>query len=201
MNYVQVGLTSLDVLVPPPQSGQITIAEDLALESTTAIPVDRQSVMSLVVSPLSQIFAEGMRNPDPKMKYISWFVVIEELEQLFTFDPLFSSAEVSQITAAVPLSKAQENRLRGLMGGRGVTVLGRAEKLYDILSTNGMGSVKNISGSTALTLATCQQLIRQRNLVAHKGTAIDTGLLYNILFPLAIEALAYIEQRPRPVRI
>jgi hypothetical protein len=142
-----------------------------------------------------------MRNPDPKMKYISWFVVLEELERLFTFDPLFSSNDISNIITSVTLTKAQQQRLRGMMSGPSVTILGRAEKLYDILSKNGMGTVKNINGLATITLATCQGLIKQRNLVAHKGTTVDTSLMYDILFPLAIEALAHIEGRPRPVRV
>lgn len=201
MLTVTVRLTELEVLDPNDHSGQITIPDDLKIMSKTAIAVDPLCLQTFQGSALSQIFAEGMRNPDPKMKYISWFVVLEELEKLFSFPPLFSPSEISQIIAAVTLAPAQTTRLSNMMKGSSVTVLSRAEKLYDILSKNGMGTVSNINGVNTITLDDCKALIKQRNLVAHKGTTVDTNTLYDILLPLAIEALAYIEKRHRPVRI
>ncbi|WP_156470020.1 hypothetical protein [Acetobacter cerevisiae] len=201
MLTVTVRLTELVVLDPNDQSGQITITDDLNITSKTATPVDPLCLQTFQGSALSQIFAEGMRNPDPKMKYISWFVVLEELEKLFSFPSLFSSSEISQITAAVTLTPAQTTRLSNMMKGPGVTVLSRSEKLYDILSNNNMGTVININGTKTIDINDCKKLIKQRNLVAHKGTTVDTHTLYDILFPLAIEALAYIEGRNRPVRI
>lgn len=200
MLTVTVRLTELVVLDPSDYSGQIAITDDLNITSETAIPVDPLCLQTFQGSALSQIFAEGMRNPDTKMKYISWFVVLEELEKLFSFPPLFSPSEISQITAAVTLTPAQTTRLSNMMKGPSVTVLSRAEKLYDILSKNDMGTVINISGIKTITLDDCKNLIKQRNLVAHKGTTVDTNTLYDILFPLAIEALAYIEERHRSVR-
>lgn len=201
MLTVTVRLTALEVLDLNPNSGQIIMTDGLSIMSKTAIAVDAQRLPTYQGSALSQIFAEGMRNPDSKMKYISWFVVLEELEKLFNFAPLFSPAEISQITAAVTLTPAQETRLRNMMKGPGVTVLSRAEKLLDILSQTGMGTVININGVKTISLDDCKDLIKQRNLVAHKGTTVDTNTLYDILFPLAIEALAHIEGRNRPVRI
>jgi len=200
MLTVTVRLTELEILDLNSHSSQIIVIDGLSIVSKTAIAVDPERLPNYQGSALSQIFAEGMRNPDPKMKYISWFVVLEELEKLFSFPPLFSTAEISQITAAVTLTPAQEMRLRNMMKGPGVTILSRAEKLYDILSKNGMGTVININGVATITLNVCKDLIQQRNLVAHKGSTVDTNTLYDILFPLAIEALAYIERRPRPVR-
>lgn len=197
---VTVRLTELEVIDPDALSSQISMTDDLSIESETAITVDPLHLKTYEGSALSQIFAEGMRNPDPKMKYISWFVVLEELEKLFSFPPLFSPAEISQITAAVTLTPAQKTRLSNMMKGASVTILSRAEKLYAILSQTNMGTVINIRGAKTITLDDCKGLIKQRNLVAHKGTTVDTNTLYDILFPLAIEALAYIEGRPRPVR-
>ncbi|KXV23728.1 hypothetical protein AD936_21650 [Gluconobacter japonicus] len=200
MLTVTIRLTGLEVMDLGAPSDWIAITDNLNIKSTTAITVDRLHLQTYQGSALSQIFAEGMRNPDPKMKYISWFVVLEELERLFNFPPLFSPAEISQITAAVTLTPAQKTRLGNMMKGPSVTILSRAEKLYDILSQESMGTVININGVKTITLDDCKDLIKQRNLVAHKGTTVDTNILYNILFPLAIEALAFIENRKRPVR-
>jgi|GEM_PF-4189514 len=200
MLTVTVRLTGLEVIDLDAHSSQIAITDNLKVMSKTAIAVDPRHLQTYQGSALSQIFAEGMRNPDPKMKYISWFVVLEELEKLFSFPPLFSKAEISQITAAVTLTQAQKTRLSNIMNGPSVTILSRAEKLYDILSTTGMVTVININGVKTITLDDCKDLIQQRNLVAHKGRTVDTNTLYDILFPLAIEALAHIEGRHRPVR-
>ncbi len=89
----------------------------LNIMSKTAIAVDPGHLQAYQGSALPQIFAEGMRNPDHKMKYISWFVVLEELEKRFIFPALFSADEISQITAAVTLAPAQTTRLSNMMKG------------------------------------------------------------------------------------
>lgn len=93
------------------------MTDGLNIMSKTAIAVDPGHLQAYQGSALPQIFAEGMRNPDHKMKYISWFVVLEELEMRFIFPALFSADEISQITAAVTLAPAQTTRLSNMMKG------------------------------------------------------------------------------------
>jgi hypothetical protein len=197
-----VRLPLLEVVDPSAPPNTLVIVDSISMTRTQGISLYADMLEKLTFSPLGRIFAEGMRSADPKMKYISWFVVLEELEgrSEFAFDPLFSTTEVDHIVKASALNTAQTFRLRGALTGRSVTVKGRPEKLADILGQIGMSTIKTIKGSIPVTEDLCRDLIKQRNTVAHKGTTIDNDLLHNALFPLAIGALAYIEGRQRPDR-
>lgn len=197
-----VRLPLLEVIDPAIPPNMLVITDSVSMTRTQGVSLYAQMLEKLAFSPLGRIFAEGVRSADPKMKYISWFVVLEELEARpeFAFDPLFSTTEVDHIVKASALNSAQTTRLRGALTGKSVTVKSRAEKLADIFVRIGMSTMKTIKGPIPMTEELCRTLIKQRNTVAHKGTKIDEDLLHNALFPLAIGALAHIEGRPLPDR-
>lgn len=197
-----VRLPQLEVVDPCTPPNTLIIVDSISMTRTQGVSLYADMLGKLTFSPLGRIFAEGVRSADPKMKYISWFVVLEELEGRpeFAFDPLFSTTEVDRIVKASALNPVQTSRLRGALTGKSVTVKGRSEKLADILVRIGMTTIKTIKGPIAVTEGLCRALIKQRNTVAHKGTKNDNDLLHNALFPLAIGALAYIEGRQLPDR-
>ncbi|OAH42171.1 hypothetical protein AX777_25400 [Sphingobium yanoikuyae] len=200
--HAVVRLPLLEVIDPSTPPDTLVIVDAISITRTQGVSLYADMLEKLTFSPLGRIFAEGVRSADPKMKYISWFVVLEELEgrSEFAFDPLFSMTEVEHIIKASALNQDQTSRLRGALTGRSVTVKGRPEKLAEILTQIGMPTIKTIKGPITVTVDLCRALIKQRNTVAHKGTDIDNDLLHNALFPLAIGALAYIEGRPLPDR-
>jgi hypothetical protein len=146
-------------------------------------------------SPLIAIFVEGMRAPQAKVKFLFWFVIIEELEgrEEFRplFKPLFSDPEKEELLKA-KLGDAAKNRLTQLLNDPKVTGEGRARKLLLILQEVGLDKVKALFGEITIDEEICKSLIAQRNHVAHKGKQINEDQLYNILFPLSQGALKYL---------
>lgn len=200
--HAVIRVAGLEVLDPPRSASAIMMVDTIEMTCSQGISVYRAQIERLSTSPLGRIFAEGMRSADPKMKYVSWFVVLEELEKRkeFAFDPLFSPTEIQEIVSGAALAPAQATRLTSALNSPSMTLKGRPEKLADILGRIGLAEVQTIKGPIAIAEPICRDLIKQRNTVAHKGSAIDTDLLHNVLYPLAIGALAYMEGRAQPQR-
>lgn len=172
------------------------LGEHLHLTTRQSIEVGRSVLEGLRWSPLTDIFVEGMRAPQPKSKFLFWFVILEELEQRPEFRPLFapmfSDSEKAALLVAVSGNAAATSRLKGLLNSPAATVEGRATKLERILQEIGATHARGLGGDTPVDGALCRRLIEQRNCVAHKGARIDKDLLCRVLFPLSQLALAYI---------
>jgi hypothetical protein len=68
-----------------------------AMTSEEFVPISKDVLQALEWHPLTTIFADGMRSPQPKSKFLYWFVILEELENRAEFRrlfrPLFSDEE------------------------------------------------------------------------------------------------------------
>jgi hypothetical protein len=179
----------------PKPPGTFCAEISTALTSEEMIPVSGEVLQALNWSPLTRIFAEGMRAAQPKSKFLFWFVILEELESRDEFkklfNPLFSEEEKKQLLQAT-LSAGSKQRLEGLLNNPSVTQQGRPEKLLAILQQIALGEVKSLGKTITIDLAICRSLIKQRNNIAHKGAMIDLDELYMVLFPLANGALVYL---------
>ena len=167
----------------------------LQLTSQQSIETGRNTLEDLRWSPLTDIFVEGMRSPQPRSKFLFWFVVLEELEQRVEFrtlfTPLFPEAVKIAVRQAVGGNISATTRLDGLLNNPAATIEGRATKLQRILERIGVTQVDALGKVILVDVALCRRLIDQRNHVAHKGERIDQNLLYAVLFPLSQLALAY----------
>jgi hypothetical protein len=99
------------------------------MTSKEGVPVSVERLMQLRWNPLTDVFVEGMRSPEPKSKFLFWFVMLEELEKCeeFTrlFSPLFTPAQAStilDITSSV-LDSGAQNRIQQFFKALGVGVL------------------------------------------------------------------------------
>jgi hypothetical protein len=179
----------------PKRPGEFVAEVSTAITSEELIPLSGAALQALHWSPLTQIFAEGMRAAQPSAKFLFWFVILEELESRDEFKgifkPLFSTDESKELLQA-SLSDGARQRLKQLLGNPAATQQGRPEKLLTILRKIGIGEVKALDKTITIDEAICRSLIKQRNNVAHKGARIDLDQLYMVLFPLAQAALAYL---------
>jgi hypothetical protein len=143
----------------------------MGVKSEEFIPITRTALQALTWSPLTKLFAEGMRATQPKSKFLFWFVILEELESRDEFKPmftpLFSENEKKSLRQAA-LSPEAKQRLEGLLTNPLATQQGRPEKLLAILRKIGLGTVKTISRETMLDESICRSLIKQRNNIAHR---------------------------------
>jgi hypothetical protein len=194
---LEAGWSGLRNSTPKPP-GEFAPEVSTGLTSEELIPVSEAALRALRWSPLTQIFAEGMRAAQPSSKFLFWFVILEELEKREEFkgmfNPLFSTEESEQLLQA-SLSRAAKDRLKQLLSSPTATQQGRPEKLAAILRTIGLGEVKTHHKTVAVDEAVCRSLIKQRNNVAHKGATIDLDQLYTVLFPLAQGALTYLAKQ------
>lgn len=178
------------------QSGAIDIRTSMEMTTTDGVPVDSKRLSGLRWSPLTDVFVEGMKAPQPKSKFLFWFVILEELEKRTEFrslfNPMFEPEQKEALRDVVRLDSAALQRLKSLLDNPDATRESRAVKLSRILDEIGCSSVAGLNISTLVDEACCRKLIAQRNLVAHKGGSIDTDFLYSVLFPLSIAALNYI---------
>lgn len=179
------------------QSGGIEAS--MQMTSIEGVAVAPARLAALRWSPLTDVFVEGMKASQPKSKFLFWFVILEELEKreefLSSFTPMFSPEEKAQLQEVVRSNGAALQRLNGLLNNPTTTLEGRAVKLARIVDEVGSSSIKGLSGPIIVDRARCAALIEQRNRVAHKGSTIDTDLLYRVLFPLSLAALNYILDR------
>lgn len=188
-----------DVKTLRAQSGGIEITTLLQITSTEGVAVTPALLSALRWSPLTDVFVEGMKASQPKSKFLFWFVILEELEKreefrsLFT--PMFSTKEKAQLQEVVRSNNAALQRLNGLLNNPMTTLEGRAAKLARIVDAMGSSTIDALSGPIVVDQDRCVALIDQRNKVAHKGSSINTDLLYNVLFPLSRNALNYILDR------
>lgn len=172
-----------DAALKPP--GTISFEASVGMTSEECISINEAVVTSLHWSPLTTIFAEGMRAAQPKSKFLFWFVILEELESrdefkgLFT--PLFTSEEKVELLAA-SLAPSAKQRLKQLLNNPVATQEGRAQKLLRILQQIGLGQVSSLGKTIPLDEGLCQSLIKQRNNIAHKGATINVDQLYTVLF-------------------
>lgn len=172
------------------------MTDSLSIDVTQTVRVDRSLFDRMRWSPLVDVFVEGMKASQPKSKFLFWFVILEELEkreELQTpFQQLFSDAEKTKLRAAIAGNAPAIRRLNGLLNNPTVTVEGRPAKLWAIAKAIGLERVEGPKGTIQIDKHLCKSLIAQRNQVAHKGSSINEDLLYNVLFPLAQRALAYL---------
>lgn len=191
--YVEVNWAGFSD-VTPKSPNTLTVSGSVGMTSQQWVPLSDAKVLDLTWSPLSELFADGMRAGQPKSKYLYWFVILEELEKRKAFHPLFNrlfdDAARAAILAAAPT--ASHPRLKGLLSDPLATAEGRAQKLFAVLTHIGITEVETYDGRHTIDETICQALIKQRNTVAHKGGAIDKDLLYLKLFPLAQSVLAYL---------
>lgn len=182
--------------VTPLTIKSVGVSGSMELTSTDGVAVAPGHLQALRWSPLTDVFVEGMKSTQPKSKFLFWFVILEELEKrpefISLFTPLFSSEEKARLQDAVRGNTAGLQRLRGILNGANVTTEGRPAKLARILAEIGCQSVRSLQGSIVIDQPCCAALIEQRNRVAHKGSALNKDLLYNVLFPLSRAALKYI---------
>jgi hypothetical protein len=179
----------------PRAPGVFSIQASSGMTSEEFIPITREVLEALTWSPLTKLFAEGMRATQPKSKFLFWFVILEELESRKEFKKLFAplfSADEKKVLRQSALSSEAAQRLDGLLNNPLATQQGRHEKLLTILRTIGLGTVKAANRETILDETICRSLIKQRNNIAHKGANIDPDELYVVLFPLAQGALNYL---------
>ena len=190
--YVEISWAGVTLLTA--QSGGIS--GSMEMTSTEGVAVAPERLQALRWSPLTDVFVEGMKSTQPKSKFLFWFVILEELEKrpefISLFTPMFSSEEKTRLQDAVRGNTVGLQRLSGILNGANVTVEGRPVKLARILAEIGCSTVQALQGSIVIDQARCAALIEQRNKVAHKGSALNKDLLYNVLFPLSRAALKYI---------
>lgn len=193
---LEAGVSGLRDVSPKPEN-TIHVEGSVGLTSEEIIQIDDKKFTSLEWSPLTAIFAEGMRAPQPKAKFLFWFVILEELEAReefkSMFTPLFSDAEKTQLMAA-NLTAEGKQRVSQLLSNVAATKEGRPQKLLNILQKIGLHQVQGLRGPIVIDEKICRSLIKQRNNIAHKGASINKDELYTILFPLAQGALAYISK-------
>lgn len=177
--------------------------DSLSIAMEVNSPLSARALESLQDSSLTEIFVEGMRANRPRAKYISWFIMIEELERLATdpefshlFAPLFPKKEDRNAVAkASGLTGKPLERLRGFLGDPKHTVENRPEKLCALLQAIGIREVPALSTTTIIDVDLCQRLVDGRNALAHKGTKADEDLLYLVLFPLSCRVMEYLNTR------
>lgn len=184
-------------------TSRIRVTDSIALEIIQFVPLNNDRLTQLQYSAYTELFFEGIRATHPKAKYISWFVLLEELEKLDEFNakftPMFSKADQPTIVAAtVSMDKQLQNRLKQMLTNPNLHRESRPEKLLVILNSIGITYLTTMHGTVQVDVALCKSLIETRNSVAHKGQSISEGQLYNVLFPLAFEALRYLNDRQQP---
>jgi len=201
---VEVGWGGMRLVRPPvPGVATLDLHDSLSMTSEEARPLSTQVLESLPDSDLTEIFVEGMRANRPKAKYISWFIMLEELERLATAaefshlcTPLFpTKAGRKEIAKASGLTGKQLERLQAFLGNPNHTAENRAEKLCALLNAIGITQVPALTTTTPIDVDLCQRLIDGRNALAHKGTKVDENLLYLVLFPLSCRVMEYLNTR------
>jgi hypothetical protein len=108
-------------------------------------------------------------------------------------------AERDAIAKASGLARDQLKRLKDFLGNPSHTVQNRAEKLFAILGAINLHEF-TIIGDKKITvdLKLVRQLIKGRNKLAHKGSEVDENLLYNVLFPISLRVLPYLNASDMP---
>jgi hypothetical protein len=160
------------------------------------VPITAEKLEALQVSPLTKIFADGMRAGQAKSKYIYWFVLLEELEKRDQFRPLYnqlySAEEIEMILEKSGVGAGKLDRLKHFLRQPQLTAEPRHEKLALILKAIGAEWVNTIKGDVEITPKLCREMIGQRNRVAHRGSRIDEFQIFSVLMPLALKALDYL---------
>ncbi|HEY1936044.1 MAG TPA: hypothetical protein VGG99_28905 [Acetobacteraceae bacterium] len=186
-----------------PESDRLNVQDSVSVTVDEPHSLTPQLLESLTETDLTQVFVEGMRANRPKAKYISWFVMIEELERLAVtakfshlFERLFpKKADRNRIANASGLTGKPLERLRSFLGDPNHTVQSRAEKLQSLLQEVGIKELPTPNTTIVIDVNLCQKLINQRNNLAHKGTVVDEDLLYVVLFPLSCRVMEYLSSR------
>lgn len=197
--YVEVDWIELNLLEP--RGSGIRITDSLEIKINQSLALSDYMLECLKWTHYSDIFVDGMRAAHPKTKFIYWFVLLEELEGRIEFRGLFTklySDEDKKIVAQVEsqLGGRKGARLNSLANDPKVTVEKREVKLAKILDVIGLDEVAVIGGKKIeISEDVCSRLIDMRNKLAHKGGNVEDGLLYDILFPLARGALAYLNSQ------
>jgi hypothetical protein len=207
-NYVDIGWSSLQLTslekwnsTPEQLSSSFEFSASLSIKSVERIDLNTEIIETLQDSSYSAIFSEGMRAPQPKAKYINWFVLIEELEKqdefkkLFT--PMFSKADQTVIlNATTGMPEMLKTRLNNFLTNPNLHTESRHEKLCKILHQIGITTLPTLSNiKIDVNVELCKRLIKERNLAAHRGSTIDENLLYNSLFPIAYGALQFLNKK------
>ncbi len=179
------------------QKGSTEVSTQMT--SIESVVVTTELLSALRWSPLTDVFVEGMKASQPKSKFLFWFVILEELERREEFSslcmPMFSADEKVQLQEVVRSNSTALQRLNSFLNNPTTTCESRSEKLVRIVDALGSSSIGGPSGPVLVDQTCCDSLIKQRNRIAHKGSSIDTKLLYTVLFPLSRIALKYILDR------
>lgn len=175
------------------------IEASMRMTSIESVAVTTELLSALRWSPLTDVFVEGMKASQQKSKFLFWFMILEELEKReefsHLFTPMFSADEKARLQEVVRSNSSALQRLNGLLNNPTTTLESRSAKLARIVDALGSSSIDGLSGPILVDQTCCASLIEQRNRIAHKGSSIDTDLLYTVLFPLSRIALNYILDR------
>jgi hypothetical protein len=170
----------------------VTVVPRLSVAVTGDFDLSPDAVPGLACNPLLQLYADGLRASSAESKFFHWFIILEEfLEKKsdkldIQFKSLFSDEDKAAVrTLANTLSDGRKKA--GLVNALAQTVEPRHEKLAAILQHLGIASVEAPGCTLAITADVCQNLIRQRNQLFHRGAHIAEGPLYNALFPIVTE--------------
>jgi hypothetical protein len=200
--FADVDWSSIHLEKTGPAQG-VNVDIFVKMTSITNEVINREILKGLVYSEYAEIFVDGVKANQSKSKYASWFILIEKLESIaeseigMKFERLFTEREKGEVGAIFAGDGQKRGRILQYVSGPSITVKSRAEKLCETLNKINIITIGNIfKKNVPVTVELCKAVIDQRNSLAHTGSTVNDGILYNTLFPLSYEILKYLMRVP-----
>jgi hypothetical protein len=190
--FVELDRFNLEIFEdrPTEQEAQSTVrlSSKMFMQTTEHHVLPPAAIPTLRFDPLVQLFADGLRASSAESKFFYWFIILEEFleknEALnASFRPLFEPKDETALRDFA--GKLDGRKKAGMLGCLRLTTEARSEKLMAILHRLGICSVHPVGTTLPITKEVCDNLIKQRNSLFHRGAHINEGPLYNILFPIS----------------
>lgn len=166
----------------------VHLSSRMFMQTTEHHVLPPAAIPTLRFDPLVQLFADGLRASSAELKFVYWFIILEEFLEKnkalnASFRPLFEPEDETALRDFV--DKLGGRKKGGMLSSLRLTTETRSEKLMIILHRLGICTVQPVGTTLSITEEVCDNLIKQRNSLFHRGAHINEGPLYNILFPIA----------------
>lgn len=184
-----------------PSSGSaLQISDSLSIESTTRVKFSTFDFSSIQDTDLLNHYYDGLKAEGEKSKFFHLFLILEILEscdlykRLFPDGTLFSEEEKQEI-------RGFSSRLSGAKKGALLNCLSRTEKfrnekLLCLINQVGVTELSSVAGHRKIDQSMIKELTDARNKLFHKSAEFESGLLYNVLFPLVTQVVEKVLKNP-----
>lgn len=178
----------------------VQISDSFSLKSTKAIKFSACDFASIHEIDFLKYYYDGLKAEGEKSKFFHFFLILEMLEscdlykRLFPQGTLFTKEDNKEIKEFA--SRFSEAKKSALLHCLSRTEKSRSEKLLCLISQIGIKNLHGALSTQQIDINLISRLIKARNSLFHKSASFESGLLYNILFPLVSKIVERILKDP-----